>query len=268
MPSKQGNSNDRERGSVPMFDQAKFEEALATPRLQPPIPEYLAGNRGGGRIRVLTEPELTARTKQWFVDYEKKIEYYARHGIDIAWTIEWAKKYWWSWLMRDMSLNGELYTPDLCYTDTSSFGRTIAGLDEFVKYNFAFFAAIPDWRYDPLPGEIFVDLASDGEVRIVVRYMGSGHWSGPLRLYPYDEKAPTLYGTGVFIQCHGIDRYYFNRDGLMYKGDTSYDIFEALQTVGILPRDDSPVFKGILKTTKLVSALYGLRNKVPLPHHK
>jgi len=42
-------------------------------------------------------------TKQWFVDYESKIKYYADHGIDIAWTLEWAKKYWWSWLMRDMS---------------------------------------------------------------------------------------------------------------------------------------------------------------------
>ncbi|NPV60822.1 MAG: nuclear transport factor 2 family protein [Actinobacteria bacterium] len=244
-----------------MFDEAKFEEALATPRLQPPVPEYLAGNRGGTRVRVLTEPELMAMTKQWFVEYEKKIALYAQHGIDIGWTLEWAKKYWWSWLMRDMSLNHELYTPDLQYTDVTSFGRTMVGLDEFVRYNFAFFDAIPDWRYDPLPGEVFIDLAPDGEVRVVVRYLGSGHWSGPLRLYPYDEKAPTIYGTGAFIQCHGVDRYYFNKDGLMYKGDTSYDIFEGLQAAGILPRDDSFLFKAMLKPTRLVGLWRSLRER-------
>lgn len=246
-----------------MFDQAKFDEALATPRLREPIPEYLAGNRGGRRVRVLTEPELNARTKQWFSDYEKKIELYASHGIDIAWTLEWAKKYWWSWLMRDMSLNDELYTSDLEYTDVSSLGRTIHGLDEFVTYNFAFFNALPDWRYDPLPGEVFVDLAPEGETRIVVRYVGSGHWSGPLRLYPYDEKAPTIYGTGVFIQCQAVDRYYFNEDGLMYKGDTSYDIFEALQAVGILPGDESWRFRAIMNSTRAIVALRNALQKVP-----
>jgi hypothetical protein len=246
-----------------MFDQAQFDKALATPRLRQPVPEFLPGNRGGGKVRVLTEAELNATTKQWFVDYEHKIQYYADHGIDIAWTLEWAKKYWWSWLMRDMSLNEELYVPDLRYTDVSSFGRTLIGLDEFVKYNFAFFAAIPDWRYDPLPGEIYVDLLPDGNVRIVVRYLGSGHWSGPLRLYPYDEKAPTLYGTGVFIQCHGIDRYCFNQDGLMYAGDTSYDVFESMQVAGVLPRDDSWVFKTMLKSTKLIGIAQDIRQRVP-----
>ncbi len=247
-----------------MFDQAEFEKALATPRLRQPLPEFLPGNRGGGKVRVLTEPELNAMTRQWFLDYEKKIKHYAEHGIDIGWTLEWAKKYWWSWLMRDMSLNHELYTPDLRYMDVSSFGRIIVGLDEFVKYNFAFFDAIPDWRYDPLPGQIFVDLTPGGETRIVVRYLGSGHWDGPLRLYPYDQKAPTIYGTGAFIQCHGLDIYHFNREGLMYEGFTYYDIFEATQVAGILPRDDSRLFHALMKTTRLISILHNFRQKVPI----
>ena len=251
-----------------MFDQAQFEKALATPRLQPPIPEFLAGNRGGGKVRVLTEPELNATTRQWFVDYERKIQYYAEHGLDVGWTLEWAKKYWWSWLMRDMSMNDELYTQDLRYTDVSSFGRTMVGLDEFVKYNFAFFDAIPDWRYDPLPGQIFLDLTPEGEVRIVVRYLGSGHWTGPLRLYPYDEKAPTLYGTGVFIQCGGIDRYHFNQDGLMYMGDTSYDIFESTQVAGLLPGDDSWQFHALLKSTKLIGIMRNMTQRVPFLHRR
>ncbi len=246
-----------------MFDEEKFEKALAMPRLRQPLPEYLPGNRGGGKIRVLTEPELNAMTRQWFQDYERKIEYYAEHGIDVGWTLEWAKKYWWSWLTRDMSLNRELYEPDLRYRDVSTFGRTIVGLDEFIKYNFAFFDAIPDWRYDPLPGQVYLDLTPDEEVRIVVRYLGSGHWDGPLRLYPYDETAPTLYGTGVFVQCVGVDRYHFNKERRMYEGETLYDIFEATQAAGILPRDDSRLFRALMKTTRLVGLTRDIRRKVP-----
>lgn len=110
-----------------MFDETKFQEALALPRLRQPIPEFLPGNRAGGQLRTLTEPELNAMTTEWFADYEKKIAFYAEHGFDIAWTLEWAKKYWWSWLMRDMSLNHELYTEDLRYKDPSTFGRILVG---------------------------------------------------------------------------------------------------------------------------------------------
>lgn len=52
--------------------------------------------------------------------------------------------------------------------------------------------AIPDWRYDPLPDQVYVDVQPDGTVRTVIRYIGSGHFSGALRMYPYDESAPTI----------------------------------------------------------------------------
>jgi hypothetical protein len=251
-----------------MFDQAQFEEAIAMPRLRQPLPEFLPGNRGGGKVRVLTEPELNEMTRQWFEDYERKINYYAEHGIDVGWTLEWAKKYWWSWLMRDMSLNDELYTQDLKYKDVSTLGRTITGLDEFVKYNFAFFDAIPDWRYDPLPGQIYLDITPEEEVRIVVRYIGSGHWSGPLRMYPYDETAPTIQGTGIFVQCTAVDRYHFDRDRRMYEGETLYDAFDSFQSAGILPRDDSWQFHALMKSTQLIVALKNLMQKIPVPNRK
>ncbi|MFI2561125.1 hypothetical protein ACH49Y_24065, partial [Nocardia farcinica] len=31
---------------------------------------------------------------------------------DLSWLMTWAKKYWWSFLVRDMSVNDELYAPD------------------------------------------------------------------------------------------------------------------------------------------------------------
>lgn len=53
------------------FDQERFQEALARPRLQQPLPEYLPGNRAGGKVRVIPEEELQAMTRQWFVDFDR-----------------------------------------------------------------------------------------------------------------------------------------------------------------------------------------------------
>lgn len=234
-----------------MFDEALFREAIAKPRLRQPLPEFLSGNRAGGKVKVLTEPELNAMTEQWFVDLDRKIAHYADRGIDVAFAAEWAKKYWWSWLMRDMSLNHELYTPDLRYKDPTTFGRIIVGLDEFERYNFSFLDAIPDWRYDPLPGQVYFDVTPEGETRVIVRYIGSGHFSGSLRFYPYDESAPAIHGVGAFVQCTAVDRYHFNADGLMYEGETLFDLLDATQSAGVLPSDGSWLFQALVGASRL-----------------
>lgn len=247
-----------------MFNEELFQEALAKPRLRQPLPEFLAGNRSGGRVPVLGEDELTAMTQRWFDDFERKVAHYKNFGIDVAWLIEWAKKYWWSWLMRDMSLNDELYTQDLRYKDPTTFGRTLVGLDEFVKYNFAFFDAIPDWRYDPLPGQVYIDITPEGETRIVIRYIGSGHFDGSLRFYPYDDTAPTVHGIGTFVQCTAVDRYHFNSDGLMYEGETLFDLLDALQSAGVVPADDSWQFKTLMQASRVPAIVQKLRRSVPI----
>ncbi|NNH69438.1 nuclear transport factor 2 family protein [Nocardia uniformis] len=246
-----------------MFDESLFEQALAQPRLRRPLPEFLAGNRAGGRVRVLDEDELTAMTQRWFVDFERKIQHYKTFGIDIAWIMEWAKKYWWSWIMRDMSLNDELYTPDLRYKDPTTFGRVLVGHDEFVKYNFAFFDAIPDWRYDPLPGQVYIDITEDGTVRTIIRYIGSGHFDGSLRFYPYDESAPSVHGVGTFVQCSAVDRYHFTPDGLMYEGETLFDLLDGLQSAGVVPAEDSWQFRAITQASRLPTLLRDARAALP-----
>ncbi|MGK8506876.1 nuclear transport factor 2 family protein [Nocardia asiatica] len=233
-----------------MFSDEQFQQALRRPRLSKPVPEYLHTNRAA-RIRAIPESELQATTEEWFGEFERKLTYYGKLGNDVSWLLDWAKKYWWSFLVRDMSLNHELYTADVRYTDVTTFGRTIVGIDEFVKYNFAFFDAIADWRYDPLPGQVYLDVTPEGRVRTVIRYIGSGHWTGPLRLYPYDDSAPALYGDGRFIQCPAVDRYHFNADGLMEEGETLYDAFDVTQRAGILPRDDSWQFRALLAASKI-----------------
>ncbi|MFI6311063.1 nuclear transport factor 2 family protein [Nocardia fusca] len=240
-----------------MFSDEQFQQALRRPRLARPAPEYLDANRAVP-IRVIPEPDLQATTQEWFVEFGRKLELYSQLGQDLSWLMEWAKKYWWSFLVRDMSINHELYAPDVRYTDVTTFGRTIVGIEEFVKYNFAFFDAIPDWRYDPLPGQVYLDVTPEGRVRVVIRYIGSGHWDGPLRLYPYDSSAPVLYGNGRFIQCPAVDRYHFNAEGLMEEGETLYDAFDVTQRGGILPRDDSWQFKALMSASKIPALLQRL----------
>lgn len=237
--------------SVSRFSEALFQEAIARPRLQQPVPEFLPGNRGGGKVRTLQENELRQMTQQWFADFERKIVFYREHGLEIGWMMEWAKKYWWSWLMRDMSLNHELYTDDIEYIDPTAFGRVIKGMDEFVAYNYAFFDAIPDWRYDPIPGQVYIDITPEGNLRTLVRYYGSGHFSGHLKFYPYDDSAPVLHGNGTFVQCIAVDRYHFNKDGLMYEGETLWDFIDATQSAGIMPSADSWLFRALMGASKL-----------------
>jgi hypothetical protein len=246
-----------------MFTEAMFQRALAQPRLRQPVPEFAGGNRSE-QVRVLQEHELQAMTEQWFVDLDRKVEFYATLGVDIAWIVEWAKKYWWSWLARDMTYNDELYTSDLRYRDPTTFGRTMVGLDEFVTYNFAYFDAIPDWRYDPLPDQTYIDIAPDGEIRIVIRYLGSGHWDGPLKVYPYDKDAPSIAGTGAFVQCAAIDRYHFNGAGLMYEGETLFDAFDATQSSGLLPGPESWQFKALLRAADLAVTARKARRSAPV----
>ncbi|WP_433755568.1 nuclear transport factor 2 family protein [Nocardia sp. CA-135398] len=234
-----------------MFDEEKFQRSLRQPRLAQPIPRIL--NNRAEPVKVLDEPALTAMTQQWFDEYEKKIEFYHQHGLDIAWTLEWAKKYWWSWQTRDMSHNHELYTENLRYKDVTTLGATMIGLDQFVEYNFAFFDAIPDWRYDPIPGQSYLDVAPDGEVRIVVRYYGSGHLVGPLKLHPYGTDTVALPGNGAFIQCTAVDRYHFNTDHLMYEGETLYDLIDGVQLAGLLPGPSSKSFRWLMRGAALAT---------------
>ncbi|MGW6425053.1 nuclear transport factor 2 family protein [Nocardia sp. NPDC055053] len=242
-----------------MFDEQLFQQSLFEPRLMQPIPEVL--NTRAEPVRILDEAALTAMTREWFDEYEKKIEFYGEHGIDIGWTLEWAKKYWWSWKARDMSYNHELYTNDLRYKDVTTLGAVMVGLNVFVEYNFAFFDAIPDWRYDPIPGQSYVDVTPEGEVRMVVRYYGSGHLVGPLKLHPYGNDAVAIPGNGAFIQCTAVDRYHFNTDHLMYEGETLYDLIDGVQLSGMLPAPSSKSFKLLMSGAGVATRVMTLLNR-------
>jgi hypothetical protein len=97
-----------------------------------------------------------------------------------------------------------------------------------------------------------------------VRYLGSGHFSESLRFYPYDVSAPTIHGVGTFVQCAAVDRYHFNQDGLMYFGETLFDLLDATQSAGVVPGDDSWAFRALMGASRLPRLVQDLRRKLPV----
>lgn len=236
------------------FSEEAFRKALNRQKLIRPAPAFVQANRSHA-YPVISEPDLNKMTCKWFEDFENKIKFYEKLGHDLSWFTLWLKKWWWAWFEYDMELVSELCMPNVIYKDPVSFGRPLHGLKEFIAYNDAFFDAIPDWRYDPLPDQYFFDVSPDGSVRFACRYIGTGHWDGPLKLYPFTRDALSIPGCGSFMQCSAVDRYHFNKEGRMYEGETLWDAFDALQMSGLMPNDTSPAFRVMIEAAKLRGAL-------------
>lgn len=245
--------------------EAKFQAALDRKRLRTPAPEYVQGTRSHAEP-VFSEDELNRQTHEFFLECEQQIRFYSEHlGHDIMWLQDWLKKWWWAWLVRDMEcVRTELCTADCTYKDPVSFGRQLVGIDEFIAYNDAFFDAIPDWRYDPLPGQIYINVSPNGDVRLAARYIGTGHWDKPLRMYPFTASAAALPATGAFMQAPAVDRYHFNADGKLCHGETLWDAFEAMQMSSVLPSDDSLAFKALMRAAGVGALANRLRSRLPI----
>lgn len=246
------------------FD-AKFEAALDRKRLAKPAPKVVQGTRSHAEP-VFTEDELNRQTRAFFAETEEQIRFYSEHlGHDVMWLQDWLKKWWWAWLVRDMDcVRNELCTADCTYKDPVSFGRPLVGIQEFIDYNDAFFDAIPDWRYDPLPGQLYINVSPNGDVRLAARYIGTGHWTKPLRMYPFDKSAAALPATGAFMQAPAVDRYHFNADGKLFHGETLWDAFEAMQMSSVLPSDDSLAFKVLMQAAGVGALAARVRRNLPI----
>jgi len=75
-----------------------------------------------------------------------------------------------------------------------------------------------------------------------------------LRLYPDDEKAPTLYGTGSSSSATA-STVTTSPGGLMYAGDTSTISLSRCKCRSSAPRRQL-YLKTLLKGTKLIAAMY------------
>jgi hypothetical protein len=245
--------------------EARFQAALDRKCLRKPAPEYVQGARSHAE-RVIGEDELNRLSRRWFVELEEQTRFYSEKlGHDVMWLNEWFKKYWLAWDQGvDEDALPELLAPDVTYTDPASFGRPIVGIQAFVDYNQAFFDAIPDWRYDLLPGQTCINVTSGGEVSMTGRYLGTGFWEKPLRMYPFDKGAPAMPATGAFMQAPGVDRYYFNAERQLCRGETLWDAFEAMQMSGVLPSDTSLAFRGLLGAGSVAALATRLSRRLPL----
>ncbi len=221
-------------------------------------PSQVRGNRSWTE-RVYSEDELNANARQWFREFEEQLDFYAGLGHDVSWVLDWTRKWWYSWLVRDMDLAAEICTPDLVYKDPVCFGKPLVGFQEFVDYNFAFFDALPDLRYDPLPGQSFLQINPDGSAQMMVRYIGTGHWDGPLKMYPFDDSAAAIPGNGAFMQCSAVDRYYWDADHRLHRGETLWDGFDVLQMSGLMPRGEGLTMKLLMNGLKVPSTATRLR---------
>lgn len=236
--------------------ETKFQAALTRRVLRKPAPAFIEGNRGV-RERVQSEDELVAQSVQFFDGLHKQLSFYSeRLGHDVMWLETWLKKWWIAWIGGiDHALVDELVAEDCVWKDPISFGREMKGRQLIVDYNQSVFNGVPDLRYDPIPGQVAVQVSPEGEVMMIARYYGCGHWDNPLRMYPFDENAAAIPGTGVFIRIPGVDRYHFNAQHQVCNAETLWDGFEALQLLGVLPKDTSRPFKAAVAAGQFAANL-------------
>jgi hypothetical protein len=233
--------------------EARFQAALNRKAFKKPLPEYFGGNRSEP-IKVVREDELCAGTTEFFEDVHNQLELYSTLGHDVMWFEGWLKKYWVAWIGGiDEALVHELIAPDCEYFDPLSFGRPMYGVQGFIDYNQGFFDATPDLRYDAIPGQAAIQVSPTGELTFMAKYYGTGHWEKPLRMYPFRKGAVEIPATGCFMQGTATDRYHFDANHQLCRGETLWDPLGFMQMIGLVPNDQTPAFRMLMRAGTLKS---------------
>lgn len=231
--------------------EARFQACLNRKAFKKPLPEYFGGNRSNP-IKVVREDELCAGTTQFFKDVRRQLEHYSKFGHDVMWFEGWLKKYWVAWIGGiDEALVHELIAPNCEYYDPLSFGRPMFGVQGFIDYNQGFFDATPDLRYDAIPGQASIQVTPEGELTFMARYYGTGHWEKPLRMYPFQKGSVSIPATGCFMQGTAVDRYHFDANHQLCRGETLWDPLGFMQMIGLVPNDATPAFRALMKVGTL-----------------
>lgn len=246
------------------FD-ARFEALLDRKTLLKPPPEYLKGNLAHP-VRVLSEDELCRGTRQFFEELEAQLTYYSeRLDHDVMWLNDWLRRYWAAWVGGiDEDLVRQTIAEDVEYKDPTAFGRPMVGIQNFIDYNQAFFDAATDLRYDALPGQVSIQVSPSGEVLFMARYSGCGHWDRPLRMHPWTPGARAIPATGAFVQLFPVDRYHFDEEHKLCRGETLWDPIEAMQLIKVLPSDESLLFRGMMAAGHVGALATRLTRRLPL----
>jgi hypothetical protein len=245
--------------------EAIYQRAVSRLSISGSMPPTVQGNRSAP-VPTVTEPELQEMTRRLFDDVEAQCAFYTeRLGHDVMWVVDWLKKYWSAWSGGvNEDLVRETISEDCEYKDPLSFGRIMVGQQAFIDYNQAFYDAAPDLAYYLIPGQVSLQVSPEGDVIFMGRYVGCGHWDHPLRMYPFTPGSRAIPGTGAYVQLYPVDRYHFNADHKVCRGETLWDPLEAMQVIGLMPSDTSLAFRAMVEAGKVVTPAARLARRLPL----
>jgi hypothetical protein len=100
--------------------------------------------------------------------------------------------------------------PAIVYTDATSWGLDVAGMESTLEASFAATNALPDgvvYPWDHTPNSLPYWDVTDGVARIVIPWRGVGRWSAPLKVH---NRLPKIPNTNKDVHWKGVDRYEFS----------------------------------------------------------
>ncbi len=164
---------------------------------------------------------------------------------------------WFDAWAGDRDLLRACLDPDVVFTDTSTGGRQVDGIDAATETSLAVAQAIPDLVVYPQDGTVAAlptwDF-TDGVVRISLPWRAIGRWTKPLRIYGL----PPIPPTHRDVEFCGVDRYELTpgpEARRICRIDTDYDLAHLTRTLSpvAMPRYDSSIVRGLFAVQRLVA---------------
>lgn len=140
-------------------------------------------------------------------------------------------------LFRVLFEERDLSDPHRFWTDESvdhflAVGESVRGAQALAQWFRRLLDAVPDWRIE------IENSFDDGERQAVVQWRGTGTFTGA----PFIGFEP----NGRRLEIRGVDVFRFDEQGKVEANTVYYDGAEFARQIGMLPRRDSAVDRGML----------------------
>jgi steroid delta-isomerase-like uncharacterized protein len=132
---------------------------------------------------------------------------------------------------RDLSQPYRFWTDDSVDHFVAA-GRSVRGAQALTQWFRELLDAVPDWHME------IENVVDDGERQAVVQWRGSGTFTGGPFL--------GIESTGKPIELQGVDVFRFDENGKVVTNTVYYDGAEFARQIGMLPRRDSAMDRGML----------------------
>lgn len=152
-------------------------------------------------------------------------------GFDVEGITDFFREWGEGWSGGDTKLLERCMDPAIVYTDSSSLGKEVSGLETTVKACGVVYQALPDGVIYPWDRSVrslpYWDVMN-GVVRLTVPWRAIGRWSGPVKMQSWLPAFPPNFHD---VDTCGTDRYEIvRRDGRwrMARIDTDWDVLTLL----------------------------------------